>query len=651
MPIIRLPQAREIADAARPVLDNNQRPTLNNRAVSVAVAGLAAAQKQPDVPLALAVNGLEYVGAAISKAGGVLGALAKEKEDATTRKQIGDADAAVDVEKIKHETWKESTQADPLTWEEQRAKSFAEFREATLSNESLTPEARGQIAARLNRENNIWQAADGLQAAKKTFADVRDMTVANAERYIETQNKERFEDELNRNEKYLSPILRENLSQNFTKHGEQLALKAKSEAYDKAENEVTTFAAGNGEAAALDHIDSLPALDETRKEALRNTARRVARTREADAQESILNGIESGDFKSDLAIDAATYGNPHFTPKSVAAMKGYLSDRDERTREDDLPALSKNYVELGLKVDQYDREKDKDGTGALALRIELRNKIGDSDSGYLRQKLWGKLSEEPVKLKPGQEMRKFTDDILDIAFDSKQGKYPWMKEAPVLDAKGKPVKDENGNPKLKTVEDLKAKESAVEARANLEFKLRQWQEANPKATTDEIKKRVFDMVPEQKKLDFFRLRQERSAPKVSASFSPRGFEAAELGSLPAPLRAHANDYIEAAKQYGLNPRFLAAISALETDGGKSKAFREKRNAMGISDAKGPIEMGTVRDSIFKQAATLSRMDGPYAGANTIDEIGAIYAPPGAGNDPKGTNGTWSAGVKSWLARL
>lgn len=651
MPIIRLPQAREIADAAKPVLDNASRPTVNNRAVSLAVGKLASSQRQPDAPMSLAVNGLEYVGAAITRAGGVLEALAKEKEDATTRKQIGDADAAIDAKKIEHETWKESTQADPLTWEEQRAKAFSEFRESTLGNESLTREARAQIAARLDRENGIWQASDGLQAAKKTFADVRDMTVANAERYIETQNKDRFDDELKRNEKYLSPILRENLNQNFTKRGEQLALKAKSEAYDKAENEVTTFAAGNGEAAAIEHIESLPDLDATRKEALRNTAKRVARSREIDAQDGILNGIESGDFKSDLAIDAATYGNPHFSPKSIAALKDYLSHRDERTREDDLPALSRNYVELGQKVNEYDREKDKDGTQALALRIELRNKIGDSDSGYLRQKLWGKLSEEPVKMKPGMEMRKFADDILDIAFDSKQGKYPWMKEVPVLDAKGKPVKDENGNPKVKTSEDLKAKESAVEARANMELKLRQWQGANPKATTDEIKKRIFEMVPEQKKLDYFRLRQERNAPKVSASFSPRGFEAAELGKLPVPLREHANDYIDAAKQYGLNPRFLAAISALETDGGKSKAFREKRNAMGISDSKGPVEMASVRDSIFRQAATLSRMDGPYAGANTIDEIGAIYAPPGAGNDPKGTNGTWSTGVKSWLARL
>ena len=200
-------------------------------------------------------------------------------------------------------------------------------------------------------------------------------------------------------------------------------------------------------------------------------------------------------------------------------------------------------------MDQYDREKDQDGTGALALRIELRNKIGDSDSGYLRQKLWGKLSEEPVKLKPGQEMRKFTDDILDIAFDSKQGKYPWMKEAPVLDSKGKPVKDENGNPKLKTVEDLKAKESAVEARANLEFKLRQWQEANPKATTDEIKKRVFDMVPEQKKLDFFRLRQERSAPK-SASASADESTVAFVKDLEGFQAKAYGDYKQSSVGYG-----------------------------------------------------------------------------------------------------
>jgi hypothetical protein len=73
--------------------------------------------------------------------------------------------------------------------------------------------------------------------------------------------------------------------------------------------------------------------------------------------------------------------------------------------------------------------------------------------------------------------------------------------------------------------------------------------------------------------------------------------------------------------------------------------------MGISDSSGPTEQPSVRDSIFRQAKTLSKAEGPYAKAKTIEEIGAIYAPPGAENDPKGTNGGWADGVRAWLSRL
>jgi len=105
------------------------------------------------------------------------------------------------------------------------------------------------------------------------------------------------------------------------------------------------------------------------------------------------------------------------------------------------------------------------------------------------------------------------------------------------------------------------------------------------------------------------------------------------------------------KQYNLDPRFLAAISMLETGNGTSKAFKNQKNAMGVSDSKGPISFSSTEQSIERMARVLASGTGPYKGARTIAEIGKIYAPPGAGNDPNGTNGHWPAGVSKYYQQL
>lgn len=143
-----------------------------------------------------------------------------------------------------------------------------------------------------------------------------------------------------------------------------------------------------------------------------------------------------------------------------------------------------------------------------------------------------------------------------------------------------------------------------------------------------------------------------SAGAAAGPVSLRGFTAAPdlFEKLPAPLAPYAATFEEAARRNGLNPYALAAIAMHETAGGTSKAFREKRNAMGISDATGPREMASVEDSINKMADILA---GPrYAGAGgDLEQIGRIYAPPGAGNDPRGLNRFWPAGVASHYLRL
>ena len=122
-------------------------------------------------------------------------------------------------------------------------------------------------------------------------------------------------------------------------------------------------------------------------------------------------------------------------------------------------------------------------------------------------------------------------------------------------------------------------------------------------------------------------------------------------SLPAPLAKHAKDFVDAGNRYGIDPKFLAAVSMVETGHGTSKAFRVKNNAMGASTNKGPIAFDNPRSSIFRMAKVLADPDGPYRNADTIAEIAPIYSPPGAGNDVHGTNHKWPALVADLYAKL
>ncbi len=128
-----------------------------------------------------------------------------------------------------------------------------------------------------------------------------------------------------------------------------------------------------------------------------------------------------------------------------------------------------------------------------------------------------------------------------------------------------------------------------------------------------------------------------------------------LGNLPDPLKPYAKDFEVAGAKYGVAPNILAAISMHETGNGTSSAFRNKNNAMGISDASGPVEVGSVAESIDRMARLLGKGinegTGPYANAKSIADIANIYAPTGAGNDPRNLNQFWTQGVTSNIQKL
>lgn len=136
---------------------------------------------------------------------------------------------------------------------------------------------------------------------------------------------------------------------------------------------------------------------------------------------------------------------------------------------------------------------------------------------------------------------------------------------------------------------------------------------------------------------------------------PLPFNAGSQGDwaarLPGPLQRHAGAFQHYGSKYGVDPKFLAAISMLETGQGTSKAFRYKNNAMGVSNRSGPIAFGSVDASIERMARVLAKKDGPYAGRKTIGQIASVYCPVGAGNDVNGTNHHWPSMVSKFYTRL
>lgn len=122
----------------------------------------------------------------------------------------------------------------------------------------------------------------------------------------------------------------------------------------------------------------------------------------------------------------------------------------------------------------------------------------------------------------------------------------------------------------------------------------------------------------------------------------------EEQKMPEPLSGFSDAFSKYGQQYGVDPNLLAAIAIHETGGGTSSAFRNKNNLMGVSNAKGPIAFDNPEESIERMARLIGQgineNKGPYAGVTDIESLANIYAPVGAGNDPRSLNQYWANSV-------
>lgn len=191
-------------------------------------------------------------------------------------------------------------------------------------------------------------------------------------------------------------------------------------------------------------------------------------------------------------------------------------------------------------------------------------------------------------------------------------------------------------------EELAAHESAVRAYGEAMKEMEQWTRLNPDAPDPAISAKLRELGSKSARL----------APQTGPVKPPPSRQPATTSmNLPKPLAPLAPVFETAGRAHGIDPRFLMAIAMHETANGTSAAFRHKRNAMGVSDSNGPIAFDDPAESIQHMARVLASAKGPYRNARTLAQIAAVYAPPGAANDPRGMNRHWTAGVAKYLRQL
>ena len=88
-------------------------------------------------------------------------------------------------------------------------------------------------------------------------------------------------------------------------------------------------------------------------------------------------------------------------------------------------------------------------------------------------------------------------------------------------------------------------------------------------------------------------------------------------------------FVQAGRENNIDPVLLAAISAYESGGWKSRIARQKNNWMGLMTRSGAKSFGTPEESIFYAAELLNRK--PFKGRDTLSQIAPIYCTKNPGH--------------------
>lgn len=113
-------------------------------------------------------------------------------------------------------------------------------------------------------------------------------------------------------------------------------------------------------------------------------------------------------------------------------------------------------------------------------------------------------------------------------------------------------------------------------------------------------------------------------------------------------------FIDVAEKYGIDPVLMSAVAFHETGFGTSSAVMVKNNPGGLMDpatgSKYLYSFPTIEDGLNAMGNTLHNRI-IKDGLTTIADLGSVYAPIGADNDPTGLNKHWGPNVTTLVAQF
>jgi surface antigen/murein DD-endopeptidase MepM/ murein hydrolase activator NlpD len=131
-------------------------------------------------------------------------------------------------------------------------------------------------------------------------------------------------------------------------------------------------------------------------------------------------------------------------------------------------------------------------------------------------------------------------------------------------------------------------------------------------------------------------------------FDANKFHAAWIKYFSNGVLADKESYsIDAAKKAGVNPALIAAIMGTESSWGTSAAIRGANNPSGQMSGGSIIAYPSLEAGIDATGTTLHNLV-VTRGLNTVQKLGAAYAPVGAINDPNNLNLNWVPNVNKLL---
>ncbi|WP_260449218.1 peptidoglycan DD-metalloendopeptidase family protein [Listeria immobilis] len=114
------------------------------------------------------------------------------------------------------------------------------------------------------------------------------------------------------------------------------------------------------------------------------------------------------------------------------------------------------------------------------------------------------------------------------------------------------------------------------------------------------------------------------------------------------FKGKGQTFIDIADKQGIDPVLFLAIAMSETGWGKSTAVTVKHNPGGLMDSATNMQtvkhFSTLDEGLEAMGVTLHNRI-VKDGLNTVEKLGAVYAPIGVANDPTNLNANWIPTVK------